>query len=251
MKRPILALMILCISLAGRADEAMLQFEQANQAYRSAAFEQAVTIYERILSTGQESASLYYNLGNAYFKLQNMPGAILNYERALRLAPGDEDVRYNLRLANLRVIDKIEPVPELFFVEWWNGVLSLFSSSGWGAAAIALLWCAAFAAGLMLATRSFLVQRVMLVLVLLALSVGGLALAAAFQRSHLEGVGHGAIVFAASVPVKSAPDQKGTDLFVLHEGVKVELLDEVGVWRKIRLADGKVGWMPLEAMTVI
>lgn len=251
MNRASVILLMFFFALAGRADEATLQFEQANQAYRSASFADAVKIYERILSTGQENAAVYYNLGNACFKMQNMPAAILSYERALRLSPGDEDIRYNLRLANLRVIDKIEPVPELFFVEWWKGILSFFSSSAWGIIAIASLWCAAVAAALMLVTRSFLVQRGMLVVLLLALCAGALGMTAAFQRAHLEDVGHGAIVFAASVPVKSAPDKQSTDLFVLHEGVKVELLDEVGIWRKIRLADGKVGWLPLEALSVI
>ena len=251
MKSIVVLIMVLCFSVAGRADEAALQFEQANQVYRNASFEQAVTMYEQILSSGRESAELYYNLGNAYFKMQNMPGAILNYERALRLAPGDEDARYNLRLANLRVIDKIEPVPELFFVEWWEGLLSMFSAEGWGMAAIAALWCSALAAALMIATRSFIVQRSMLAILAAALALSALTLTSAIQQGHLEDVPHDAIVFFASVPVKSAPDKQSTDLFVLHEGVKVELLDEVGIWRKIRLADGKVGWLPLEALTVI
>jgi tetratricopeptide (TPR) repeat protein len=251
MKRACVALMMLLFAFAGRADETMLQFEQGNQYYRNAAFADAVKTYEKILATGQESAALYYNLGNAYFKMQNMPAAILSYERALRLAPGDEDIRYNLRLANLRVIDKIEPVPELFFVEWWKGILSMFASGTWGTFAIVALWCAAVAAGLMMVVRSFLLQRGILAVVLLALAAAGLGLTAAFQRGHLEGTGHGAIVFAASVPVKSAPDKQSTDLFVLHEGVKVELLDEVGTWRKIRLADGKIGWLQVETISTI
>src|SRR5512147_2306099 len=131
MKRACVALLMLLFALAGRADETMLQFEQGNQYYRNAAFADAVKTYELILATGRESAALYYNLGNAYFKMQNMPAAILNYERALRLAPGDEDIRYNLRLANLRVIDKIEPVPELFFVGWWKEILAMYSSATW------------------------------------------------------------------------------------------------------------------------
>lgn len=251
MKRTVLVSILLLFSYAVRADEAAVQFEQANQAYRSASFSQAVTMYEQILASGQESPELYYNLGNAHFKLQNMPSAILNYERALRLAPGDEDTRYNLQLANLRVIDKIEPVPELFFVQWWNGLLSAFSSEHWGILAIVALWCAAASAALMLATRSYVLQRIMLVVMILAFAAGVLGLASAFQRQHLEAVGHDAIVFAASVPVKSAPDKQSTDLFVLHEGVKVELLDEVGMWRKIRLADGKLGWLSFESLIVI
>ncbi len=251
MKRALVLIVIVCSSFAAKADEAALQFEKANAAYRNADFADAAKMYEEVLASGQESAALYYNLGNTYFKLQNMPAALLNYERALRLVPGDDDIRYNLRLANLRVIDKIEPVPELFFMEWWDALLSTFSAEGWGILAIIAMWTAAAAAALMLATRSFLVQRSMLVLLFLALGAGALGLTSAFQRRHLEDVAHSAIVFAASVPVKSAPDVKSTDLFVLHEGVKVDLLDEVGIWRKIRLADGKIGWLPIESLSII
>jgi tetratricopeptide (TPR) repeat protein len=244
-------LVLMLCSFTLRADEAAVQFEQGNQHYRNASFSEAVKTYERIRATGRESAALYYNLGNAYFKLQNMPAAILNYERALRLAPGDEDIRYNLRLANLRVIDKIEPVPVLFFVEWWEGLVSAVSSSEWGVLAIGAFWVAALAAALMLLVRSYLVQRVMIGLLLAGVVAGAVSLTAALQREHLESTAHAAVVFTASVPVKSAPEAKSTDLFVLHEGVKVELLDEVGPWRKIRLADGKVGWLPAESVTVI
>jgi len=251
MKQMMIGIFTMLFIVTGRADEAALHFDQANQAYRSGEYRDAITTYEQVLASGQESSELYYNLGNAYFKIENIPAAILNYEKAERLTPGDEDINYNLYLANLRVIDKIEPVPELFFVQWWNAVLSSFSSEVWAVIAIIAVWCTAIAAGVMLATRSFLVQRIAIIAVVLTLIACVFCSTAAYQRYHNEETGRFAVVFSPSVSVKSAPDKQSTDLFVLHEGVKVELLDEVGVWRKIRLADGKVGWLSTDAINII
>jgi tetratricopeptide (TPR) repeat protein len=233
------------------ADEAMLQFEQANQAYRKAEFKTAVSMYEQVLNSGYESADLHYNLGNAYFKLQNIPAAVLHYEKAKRLSPGDDDISYNLQLANLRIIDKIEPVPELFFVQWWDSLISLFPSEGWGIFALIALWVTVFSAAIMLFTRSFMMQRLTMVLVLVAVVASIIGFTAVWVQYHQEANDHFAVVFSPSVSVKSAPDKQSTDLFVLHEGLKVELLDEVGEWRKIRLADGKIGWIPENVIQII
>ena len=251
MKRVLTVILVFFCFFRGMADEAAVHFEQANQAYRNAEFQQAITMYEQILASGQENPALYYNLGNAYFKTQNIPAAVLNYERARRLAPSDDDIGYNLHLANLRVIDKIEPVPELFFIQWWQALLSFFSTEGWGIVGIVSLWCVALAAACMIVARSYIIQRVMIITLLVTLTISIVSFTSMYQRYHIEQVAHNAIVFAASVSVKSAPDKQSTDLFVLHEGVKVELLDEVGIWRKIRLADGKMGWLPNDAINVI
>src|SRR5208283_3571750 len=142
MKRFCILFLLLVPSLL-IADEASLQIEQANQLYRSGTYQKAAELYEQILKNGYESPALYYNLGNAYFKMQNIPAAILSYERGKRLAPRDEDILYNLRLANLRVVDKIEPLPQLFLIEWWNAFVNFFSSDGWGMIGIVMLWVAA------------------------------------------------------------------------------------------------------------
>jgi tetratricopeptide (TPR) repeat protein len=233
------------------AQEASLQFEQANQLYRSGEIQKSAEMYEAIVKNGYESPSLYYNLGNAYFKLENIPSAILNYERAKRLAPHDEDISYNLKLANLRVIDKIEPIPQLFFTEWWNALIHLFTVDGWSKLMIISLWCMAAAfAGMLLASRlSF--RKISLLAI--ALSVILIVISFVSIRQEYQQMFHqqGAIIFSASVSVKSAPDEQSTDLFVLHEGVKVELLDNVGNWVKIRLPDGKVGWLAVDTMKII
>ena len=233
------------------AQEVSYQFEQANQFYRNGNFQNALAMYEQIVTNGYESSVLHYNLGNAYFKLQNIPAAILQYERARILAPHDEDVSYNLHLANLRVIDKIEPIPKLFFIEWWRAFVDMFSSDGWAMIGVINLWLAAFGGATYLFIRTIVLQRLAFFLSFLSVLLCILAFTGTFQRIHREQNEQNGIVFSASVSVKSSPDAQSTDLFVLHDGVKVELLDTIGEWKKIRLADGKVGWIPVESLQVI
>ena len=250
MKWTIIALTLLLPLLAAGQEE-RIEFAKANDLYRTAEFRKAVTAYEGIAAGGYESPALYYNLGNAYYKLQNYPAAILSYERARRLAPHDDDILYNLRLANLRIIDKIDPVPQLFLLEWWKLFVNQASSSWWATGAVVALWAAALLAAVFRIARSGLLRRIAFFGATLCVLAAAVAYTAMSQRLGAERYSESAIVFAESVPVKSAPDAKSTDLFVLHEGVKVELLDAVGEWRKIRLVDGKVGWLTLPAVQII
>lgn len=146
------------------AQEAALQFEKANQLYRDGKHQDAVDMYGQVYSNGFESSDLHYNMGNAYFKLNNIPRSIISYERAKRLSPGDEDILYNLRLANLKVIDKIEPLPELFFVGWWNSLVNIMSSSQWAVLIISLLWIIAIATAGLLLLKRISMQRILLIL---------------------------------------------------------------------------------------
>jgi tetratricopeptide (TPR) repeat protein len=243
---------LLFVLTAGlRAEEASLMFEQANQFYRSNDYQKAASLYEQVVKNGYESPYVFFNLGNAYFKLQNIPAAILNYERAHRLAPHDEDISYNLRLANLRIVDRIEPVPELFIIAWWKSCVNFLSSGGWATVSIIALWCIVAGIAILLMSRLLMLQRIALFTALLAFLIAIVGFIATYQRLRIERDSQSAILFIASVSVKSAPDEQSTDLFVLHEGVKVEFLDSVGEWRKIRLLDGKVGWLHSSAAQVI
>ncbi|MBI3195271.1 MAG: tetratricopeptide repeat protein [Ignavibacteriae bacterium] len=230
--------------------EADVQFEQANQLYRTGEYENATQAYEQVLLNGYEHAALYYNLGNSYFKLKNYPAAILNYERAKRLAPNDEELDHNIRLANLHVVDKIEPVPQLFLIEWWRASVNYLSTDGWALAGIVLLWATVLFGSLLLLIRSDILRRMCLLLAVVLFITSVLSFVGMMQRNALEAEEF-AIVFSPSVSVKSAPDAQSTDLFVIHEGVKARVLDSVGEWKKIKLADGKVGWMPAGDFQVI
>lgn len=245
----VLALVLLVGS--SPAQEAERNFAEANDLYRKGDHAAAAVLYEKILANGYEGAALYYNLGNARYKSGAIPEAILNYERALRLAPGDDDILHNLQLANLRIVDRIDPIPRLFLVEWWEALLALLPATGWGTLGIVLLWTAAVCLAAARLLRAPLPRRLTLVAGTALVLVAAFAFAAGGIRDGRDRTGNAAIVFAATTPVKSAPDAASTDLFVIHGGLKVELLDTVGEWKKIRLADGKVGWLPEGELRVI
>src|SRR5262245_17017514 len=238
----VILLLLFCeLALAAQID---IRFENANQMYRAGGYDKASKLYEEILSQGYESPELYYNLGNCYYKLNNIPAAILQFERARKLRPQDEDIAHNLTLANLRTEDRIEPIPELFFVSWWQKWTELASADQWAILGLLSVWLALFMIiGIFYAYRSVLIRRLLLICVIALLLLFGFSFAASIERHKLTENHKFAIVFSPTTDVKSAPDEKSTGLFVLHEGVKVELIDRVGDWNKVRLADGKVGWM--------
>jgi tetratricopeptide (TPR) repeat protein len=234
------------------AAEVDVQFEQANQAYRNGDFQKAIQMYSQIVQQGYKSAELFYNLGNAYYKSNRIPDAILSYERSLKLSPGDEDAAHNLALANLRIEDRIDAVPKLFFVSWWRAFADSYPASKWAWISIASVWGACILAlALVVGLRWPLIRQLVAWLVIVALFFSALSLAAMFDRSRMERSRNFAILFSASVQVRSAPDEQSTDLFVIHEGVKLELLDSVGDWNKIRLADGKIGWVRSNTFQII
>lgn len=249
--RIIVIIWALAVPAAAPAQEASVAFSAANELYRGLKYAEAARAYEQIVANGFESAALYYNLGNAWYKAGDIPAAILNYERAKRLAPGDEDIAHNLALANLRIVDRIEPIPRLFFVEWWEALVGAASASAWGTSAIAALWAAALLLGAFRVLRGRLARRLTLIPGVLVLLFAVLAFTAGGIQGGRETSESAAILFAETAPVKSAPDAGSTDLFVLHAGVRVDLLDRVGEWRKVRLADGKVGWLPAADLKVI
>ncbi len=250
MKKLTLLIMI-CLCCVATGSELTNQFEEANHAYQSGNFQKAVLEYEEILKQGYESAELYYNLGNSYYKLNNVPAAILQYERALRAAPWDEDIAHNLSLANLRVSDKIELVPELFFIRWWNGFTGLSSADGWARTGIVSFWISLACASFLFVLRRMSIRRLMAVAAVGALFASLISFTCMIHRIQIRKNSDFAVIFSPTVYAKSAPDEKSTDLFVIHEGVKVQVLDGISDWKKIRLADGKVGWIPAQTFKLI
>jgi tetratricopeptide (TPR) repeat protein len=221
-------------------------FEEAGNAYIKGDYKTAVLLYEQILSEQQvTNAELHFNLGNAYFKLTDYPNAILNYERSLKLIPDDADVRFNLALANLRIEDKIEQVPDMFYKRWFVSLRGMAGADTWGI--LFLISLALCSAGFFLyvLSNSIVIRKTGffggICLLLLSITFLGLGISMySKQTSHTE-----AIVFSGSVSVKSSPVESGTGLFVIHAGTKVQLTDELGDWVKIHLADGNEGWLPL------
>ena len=234
----------LVIAGISSADEAAQRFEQANQLYLQAKYPDAVAQYEKIVQSGFESGELFFNLGNAYYKNGNIQKAILNYERARQLLPRDEDVQFNLQLANLQVVDKIDAVPRLFVYRWVDSMLALFSLStmGWIVYSFFILTLAAFA--FFLYARTYTQKKLSMFAGLVFSTALILTMIGYGVQSYKESNTEFAIVMSDVANIKAAPDSKGNDLFVLHKGLRVQVLDSVNHWRKIRLADGKVGWIP-------
>ena len=224
---------------------------EADSAYAQGHYQQAIRDYEQLLKGGA-SADLYYNLGNAYYRSENITQAVLNYERALLLSPGDRDIRFNLQLARSKTIDKIVPESEMFFVTWYHSLVNLMSVDGWAWLSIVSLTLVIvlsllylFASPVWLRKLGFFGGSFLLVVFLLANIM-------AWQQKQNLLFRRGAIVISSSVTVKGAPANNGTDLFILHEGTKVNIVDDtMKEWKKIHLADGKEGWIESKRIEMI
>jgi len=234
------------LASAGWAQTPEDVFNRGNELYRAGKYQDAAQEYERIIKQGYSSAELYYNLGNAYYRNEQLARAILSYERAAQLHPNDPDIIHNLKLVYLKTIDRIEPVPEMFFIQWMRAVGSLISPEIMRFLFI-LSWVLLFGS---LATMYLILRPDILRVarIIFFVSFVSVVLWAAMLgiQSFQETTRDKAIITAQIVTAKSSPDAKSVDAFVIHEGVKVKLTDVVGDWVKITLVDGKVGWIPAE-----
>lgn len=225
--------------------------EQANTLYTEGNYKEAILSYEQILQTGQESAQVHYNLGNAYFKTNQLKLAILNYERGSLLSPGDEDIKYNLSIANELITDRIEALPEFFFKSWYKSLKVILPSNSWALMSILSFGIAGIFAILFIALRKRGWRKVSLISAIAGILISAFSLLFAFQQGKQLSNRNTCIVFAPTVTIKSSPDDSGTNLFVLHEGVKLLIIDQLSAWYEIKLADGNVGWIPIEAVEII
>lgn len=218
-------------------------FIKGNQLYTEEKFEEAKNEYEKILANDVESSELYYNLGNCYYKLKSYPLSILFYEKALKLYPENDDVKFNLEIANQHITDKIESLPSSIFSEWIKKFTQLLTIETWAklslfSAALVLL----FAAGYMFSNTqtmkkiSFYTSILWVLLVIVSISSGYMAKNNSLNSNQ-------GIVFTSSLNVKSAPAQNSTTLFVIHEGAKIKVLQTNNNWIEISLQNGNVGWI--------
>jgi len=246
----ILALLILPIGHL-YADQRAYLFQKGNEYYQAGDYEKAIQAYEEILRMGYESPEVYFNLGNAYFKLRQTGKAILNYERARRLAPRDEDILFNLRIANLAVVDKIPAIPEFFFTKIFDDFKALFpiNSLCWGVVFLYVLAVLCVILRILLrppkARRSLTYGAAFLGALLLILSI------TLYSKVHDLRYRVEAVIMVPKVDVRSAPSEDGIEVFSLHEGTKVQVVEERGEWLEIRLPDGKMGWLKRESLEII
>ena len=233
------------------AETPELLMEQANQAYIEESYHEAIDLYEQITGMELESAFLYYNLGNAYYKTGQYAKAILNYERALRLNPSDDNTQHNLRVARSRIGDRSEPIPRLFFIEWHDSILQLQSVDGWAITAIVFIALFSLFVALLFIVKnkaqkqSFLIASVFMLLLFL------ISLYGANKQYERHYISREAIVMTPRVTAKSAPSESAVDVFVIHEGRKLKITGELNDWYEVRLPDGNIGWIKRSAATVI
>lgn len=232
--------------LAGSGQQDLIA--TADSAYNAENYRLAIKKYEQVLDQGYHASELYYNLGNAYFNLNDLPPAILNYERAKVLDPGDADINFNLRIANSMISDKIEAVPEIFYIRWWKALRDSFNMHTWTITSIILFMIVVLSAGFFFLSRSTAIRKMAFWtgVIFILLTAGSFSISYSkynILSNHLE-----AIVFDPTITVKSSPNKLGKDLFVIHEGTKVYIIEEINDWANIRIANGSTGWMPLSSV---
>lgn len=216
---------------------------KANKFYQEQNYSEAKAYYEKIISQGFESGTLYYNLGNSYFKEGRIGKAILSYEKGLKLEPNDEDLQYNLKIANSRTIDRITEVPKLFLVSWWEGLVTSLGISGWLISVVLTFWFLLASIAIYFFSKKTTWQRITFFSGSISLSILVLLIVILSARVNREVANDYGILTELIYSAKTSPDEKSNDAFVIHEGVKFSLEDSVGEWVKIRLLDGKIGWI--------
>lgn len=250
MKR-LLIIVIIAASLNVVAQNNNALADSANSAYNRGDYRRSIELYNQILSNGSESSELYYNLGNSFFKTNEIASAVYSYEKALKLDPSNADIKYNLAVAYNRTSDKIESMPEIFYIRWWNALTNTMSANGWAIWAIVASLILFTLIGLFLLSNVRSVKKygfwgavVMLFIVIISITI------ASNQAAKLNNSNEG-IIFENTIIVKSAPDDNSTDLFVLHEGTKVFVEDTVGEWFKVKIGNGSTGWLPKTSIKII
>ncbi len=252
MRKQLLLLFVICISaIKSFGADPKILFEQANKTYRSGDYNKARELYQEILKDGHRSPELYFNLGNAYYKQENYAKAILNYERARKMNPQDDDILFNLKMAGMNTVDKIEPVPQLFYEQWWENFVNIFDADHWAQWAIGFLWLALIFAVLYLFASSVSLRKAWFMSAAFTLFGFILLLFVSDASNKQLNSNHEAIIMNPSAYIKSSPDEKSTNLFMLHAGTRIEILDQLQDWKKIKIANGNVGWVSKTDVEII
>ena len=247
----ILFSLILQNKITGQTDSDYQELKTANKLYSEEKYESAAELYEKIISKGYSAPELNYNLGNAYYRMGNYKSAILNYERALLLNSDDEDIKTNLEFAQKFVQDKIEVVPTFFLIRWVQAIINLFNVNTWSVISVLSFVFFLILIITFLFTKKVIFRKLSVYLGFLLLVVSLISFYCAYKQDIKLNSHNTAIIFSPAVTVKSSPNENGTDLFIIHEGLKVYITGKSTDWFEIRLSDGKIGWLPKESLVEI
>ena len=232
---------ICCSVVAASQPEDMMQM--GNSYYREGAYDKAIEEYKKLVDEGFVGTSLFYNLGNANYRTGKIGYAILYYEKALELSPSDEDVKHNLEFAQLSTVDRIQPLPRFFLFDWWEALLGLFSINGWAYVVFVLYLLVILFSGAYSYSKTIKQQKLFFFLGIAGVFLLAFSISLLVIKINREATLKRLVIVEQAVTVKFSPDPQSTDAFVIHEGLKVNLEDQLDTWVKIRLADGKVGWI--------
>jgi len=240
---PFLGIILLAISISANANEPAYDFQKANELYQKQNFDSAAKIYEHLIDQEFYSDEVYYNLANCYYKMNDISHAILNYERALKLKPDDDDILFNLKVAQLKVIDKIETVPEIFYVRWIKKISSLLTADNWSWIVVVCTWIMFLFAAMYVVSSTVVIKRIGFLMTVIFFLISTAVFLISRESYSNQVRQKRAVVMSMSSYVKSSPGENNTDLFVLHEGTRMEILDSYDNWVKIRIANGSIGWV--------
>ncbi len=216
-------------------------FQQANELYSNGEYTQAIELYDSLINSNVSSANIYYNIGNSYFKLDDIPNAILYFEKAKKIEPNNLDIIYNIELANTRIADKIEQVPQFFLKTIYLTTLNSLTEKQWTTVNISLFII--FLIFIVLfytrSTNRRLWLSFSIAFIILTFTSGIIG----FQSYKQKTTHNTAIIFTPTIDIKSAPDTKSNTIFILHQGTKISLLEKTAQWQKVRIASGSEGWL--------
>ncbi|WP_274474221.1 tetratricopeptide repeat protein [Mangrovimonas aestuarii] len=240
--KQLLYIIVILFGAVGLAQEKSL-FDAGNTLYNEGKYAEAIDKYKQVLDAGMHSEALYFNLANANYKLNNIAPSIYYYEKALQLAPNDKEIKNNLSFAQNMTIDAIDTIPQTGLSRIFNNVTNVMEFDNWAIFAVVFMVLFVVLYLVYYFSYSTAKKRVAFVGSLLVLFFSLTTLGLAFRKYNLDANNKPAIVFVEETQVKSEPNLRSQELFKLHEGTKVQILDTVSNWKKIKLSDGKTGWI--------
>lgn len=247
--KKLLYLLLCCSTLLFGQNE--LLFEKGKKNYKSENYTEAIANWTKIVKSEQQSSEVYFNLGNAHYKLNQIGPSIYYYEKALQVDPADTDTKINLAFAENARIDVIEPLPKTVFSKWYTSFARLFTYEGWAYFAVVfsmlfvLLFLLYYFGNSESKKRFYFSSAIVAVFLFLGVFIMAYSTFNDFKNDRP------AIIFATSTQIKIAPKMSSDDAFVLHEGTKVQILDSDEDWLRIVLSDGKDGWIPKTDLKIL
>lgn len=244
------ALAVFFLGIAGFGQAEAL-FEKASEAYNQGGYDEALDYYQQILDSGAHSAAVYFNMGNAHYKKNEIAPSIYYYEKALLLEPNDPEIKNNLVFARNMTLDDITPLPQPDLERFYRNILTLFSMDGWAYMGVAFGLLFVLAYLFFLGGNTPNKKRIALISSLIALGFSVGSTLFSFLRHQANLRDNPAVIFAREISVRSEPNERGEAVFLLHEGTKVQVVDSLDDWQKIELADGQVGWVSENSLRLL